>query len=266
MTTAQEKGASSWLTALPDTEHRFTPHKSAFRDALCLRYGWLPSHTSVNCDCGLQSSVKHALSCPKGGFPSLQHKKIRDITANKLTWSAIACASSHTCHQLRKSTSTEQPPTFRMVPALTSPPMDYGVADSGEPTLTSGYSTLMPSPITIPMPHLATESMKRKKKRAYKQRIQEIEHSSLTPLVMASTGGLGPAASLTYKPLATLMAVKRGPNVLYNPELAKMLGSIDLYALVGVRIFISSFTLPFDFVFIKSLRIIRTPTGAVQVY
>ena len=31
---SQEKGASSWLTALPIDKHGFTVHKSAFRDAL----------------------------------------------------------------------------------------------------------------------------------------------------------------------------------------------------------------------------------------
>ena len=35
---SQEKGASIWLTALPIENHAFTLHKSAFRDALCLRY------------------------------------------------------------------------------------------------------------------------------------------------------------------------------------------------------------------------------------
>jgi len=40
---AQERGASSWLTALPVQEHGFSLHKTAFRDALALRYGWLPS-------------------------------------------------------------------------------------------------------------------------------------------------------------------------------------------------------------------------------
>ena len=44
MDLAQEKGASSWLTALPIDEFGFTLHKSAFRDALALRYGWPPSH------------------------------------------------------------------------------------------------------------------------------------------------------------------------------------------------------------------------------
>ena len=85
MELAQEKGASSWLTALPVAEFWFTLHKSAFRDALCLRYGWLPSRTPFNCDCGTQFSVEHALSCPKGGFPSIRHNEIRDLTANLLS-------------------------------------------------------------------------------------------------------------------------------------------------------------------------------------
>ena len=39
---ACEKGASSWLCALPLQEHGFALHKSAFRDALDFRYGWSP--------------------------------------------------------------------------------------------------------------------------------------------------------------------------------------------------------------------------------
>ena len=46
------------------------------------------------------------------------------------------------------------------------------------------------------------------KKRSYEQRILEVEHSSFTPLVMSLTGGLGPAATATYKRLATLLAWK----------------------------------------------------------
>ena len=85
MALAQEKGASSWLTALPVSEFGFTLHKSAFRDALCLRYGWLPTRTPIYCDCGTHFSIEHALSCPKGGFPSIRHNEIRDITANLLS-------------------------------------------------------------------------------------------------------------------------------------------------------------------------------------
>ena len=39
MTLAQERGASSWLTALPLSGHGFSLSKADFRDALCLRYG-----------------------------------------------------------------------------------------------------------------------------------------------------------------------------------------------------------------------------------
>ena len=37
---AKEKGASSWLSVLPLDDHDFSLHKGAFRDAICLRYGW----------------------------------------------------------------------------------------------------------------------------------------------------------------------------------------------------------------------------------
>jgi len=30
-------------------------------------------------------SVEHALSCPRGGFPSIRHNEIRDVTADLLT-------------------------------------------------------------------------------------------------------------------------------------------------------------------------------------
>ncbi len=46
------------------------------------------------------------------------------------------------------------------------------------------------------------------KKRHYEQRIREVEHSSFTPLVFATTGGLGPAATAFYKRLASMLSDK----------------------------------------------------------
>ena len=82
---AQEKGASNWLTSLPIEEYGFCLHKGAFTDALALRYGWVPSRTPVNCVCGTSFSVEHVLSCSRGGFPSIRHNEIRDLTADLLT-------------------------------------------------------------------------------------------------------------------------------------------------------------------------------------
>ena len=81
---ASVKGASNWLTTLPLNEHGFALHKSAFQDALALRYGWPPLRTPTLCACGVSFSVDHVLSCPKGGLPSLRHNEIRDLTATLL--------------------------------------------------------------------------------------------------------------------------------------------------------------------------------------
>ena len=43
----------------------------------------------------------------------------------------------------------------------------------------------------------------------YEQRIREVEHGTFSPLVFSSTGGMGRAAVVTYKRLASLIAAKR---------------------------------------------------------
>ena len=82
---ASEKGASSWLSTLRIQEHGFCLHKGAFRDALCLRYGWKPSFLPSRCVCDKSFSVEHVLSCSYGGFSSIRHSEIRDITAHLMS-------------------------------------------------------------------------------------------------------------------------------------------------------------------------------------
>ena len=77
VTLASEKGASSWLSALPLRE--------SFHDALALCYVWLPSRMPSYCTCGGNFSIEHALSCPKGGFSSITHNEVCDLTATLLT-------------------------------------------------------------------------------------------------------------------------------------------------------------------------------------
>ena len=82
---AQEKGASTWLTALPIEEHGFALHKAAFKDSLSLRYGWPLQNSPSHCSCGQPFTVEHALTCKTGGFPAVRHNEVRDITATLLT-------------------------------------------------------------------------------------------------------------------------------------------------------------------------------------
>ena len=46
------------------------------------------------------------------------------------------------------------------------------------------------------------------KKRAYEQRIRDVEHGSFTPLIFSVTGGLGRIAITTYKRLASMLSSK----------------------------------------------------------
>jgi len=38
----------------------------------------------VNCECGAAFTIDHVLSCKKGGFISLLHNEVRNLTANLL--------------------------------------------------------------------------------------------------------------------------------------------------------------------------------------
>ena len=82
---AKERGASSWLSVLPLSEQGFHLHKGEFRDALCLCYGWTLSNTPRLCNCDKAFTIDHAMVCHMGGFPTIRHNEIRDLTASLLT-------------------------------------------------------------------------------------------------------------------------------------------------------------------------------------
>ena len=81
---AEEKGASSWLTALPLADFGFSLSKSDFRDALHLRYGWTPPRLPTACVCGQPFHVDHALSCSHGGYLGLRPNEVRDLLGEVL--------------------------------------------------------------------------------------------------------------------------------------------------------------------------------------
>ena len=208
MTLAQEKGASSWLTSLPIEEYSFALHKGAFHDALGLRYNWQPIRTPLSCCCGAKFSVEHVLSCPKGGFPSLRHNEIRDVTANFLT---EVCSNVSiepelqpiTGEALRGATSNSQPGARLDVAAngfwggrFQKTYLDVRVFNPFAPS--NSHSNLT----------ACYRKHELIQKRAYEQRIREIENASFTPLVLSATGGLAVEATVFYKRLASLLAMK----------------------------------------------------------
>ena len=75
---AIEKGASSWLSALPIKAIGYALNKQEFTDAICMRYGWRMKGIPIHCACGETNSVDHSLICKLGGYISMRHNSVRD--------------------------------------------------------------------------------------------------------------------------------------------------------------------------------------------
>ena len=108
MLLAQERGASSWLTALPPQYQGFNLHKGAFRDALAIRYGWELSQVPSSCVCGNAFTIDHAMICRHGGYPTLRHNEIRDLTASLLS---EVCSDVQTEPSLQPVAGERLPPS-----------------------------------------------------------------------------------------------------------------------------------------------------------
>ncbi len=204
---AEETGASSWLTALPLREYGFVLHKGAFRDAMALRYGWTPAGLPTTCVCGSRFSVEHALSCPRGAFPIIRHNEIRDLTASVLT---------EVCHDVKIEPDL-QPITHETMSAATANTSDGARLDISMNGFWGGRFEKTFVDVRVFNPYapsnrssIATcyRNHENQKKRAYDQRVRDVEHSTFTPLVMSATGGLARQAVVFYKRLASLLSSK----------------------------------------------------------
>jgi len=49
---------------------------------MLLRFSWQPVNLPQTCVCGKLFSVKHAFTYPCGGFPSILHNEIQDLTVS----------------------------------------------------------------------------------------------------------------------------------------------------------------------------------------
>ena len=61
------------------------------RDAICLLYEWRQPDLPSSSVCGKSYSIDHCLTCPYGGFPTLRHNGLGDLSATLLkeVWSNV---------------------------------------------------------------------------------------------------------------------------------------------------------------------------------
>ena len=75
--------------------------------------------------------------------------------------------------------------------------------------LTLGCLILLHAPILVSHCQRVTRY---KKRRAYDERIREVERACFSPLVFAATGGMGPSATTVFRKLASMLADKWSVN------------------------------------------------------
>ena len=204
----RERGSSIWLTALPLQQHGFTLHKGAFHDAIALRYGWNPSRMPTTCACGKKFTVEHAFSCAKGGFTFVRHNELRDLTATLLT---------EVAHDVKIEPEL-QPITNEGLQGASASSQDGARLDIVASGVWGGhfertfFDVRVFNPLASSNRQASMSDTFRRheaaKKRAYDQRIREVDHATFTPLVFSATGGLGSQADIFYKRLASLLSEK----------------------------------------------------------
>ena len=146
--------------------------------------------------------------CPCGGFPSIRHNELRDITAEYL---------SEVCNNVCIEPTLQQVTTerFRLRTANKEDGARLDVAAQsfwGRDRQQAFFDIRVFNPFAQSHRNTSLAQCYRKneqeKKRAYDDRVREIEHGSFTPLVFTTSGGMGPAATIVYKRLAAMMADK----------------------------------------------------------
>ena len=208
---AKEVGSSNWLSALPLADKGYVLSKREFWDSLCLRYSWTLPRLPSTCACGSRFNVSHAFSCKKGGFVSQRHNELRDLTGElleevcndvciepvlgELTGETLALRTANSSDEARLDISARGVWTKGQRAFFDVRVFDPLAQSYNGQTLDQAY-------------HLNEEE----KKRAYNERILQVENGTFTPLVFCAAGGMGPECSAFYKQLASLLADKRGQS------------------------------------------------------
>ena len=206
---SQEKGAGSWLTTVPTKSLGFSLNKQEFRDSICLRYGWRVPNTPSHCQCGKKNDGDHALQCPNGGYVIMRHNRLRDLEAELM-------------QEVCKDVKIEP----RLLPLANNEIVDGNVAENARPDV-SGVGVWAPMERTFLDIHVFHPNCKtyvgrevakvykekeQGKKKAYNERIIQVEKGTFTPVVFSTFGGMGEEANRYHKRLAVLISEKRHEN------------------------------------------------------
>ena len=208
----RESGSYNWLVALPIKEVGYDLNKEQFWDALRIRYNWELPRLPSDCACGSKFSFSHALSCKKGGFVSMRHNELRDITALLLKEVCPDVKKEPMLLEISNEKFNERSANTRRESRLDVSALGFWVP---------GQRVFFDVRVFDPnaQRYRNTEIKKcyhkneEEKKKAYNERVLQVENGTFTPLVFSATGGMGRECRMFFTRLSEMIAEKRNISV-----------------------------------------------------
>jgi len=207
METLNYKGVSNWLTVTPMKDQGFELSKQEFWDAIRIRYNWPIDRMPSTCACGSAFNVAHALSCKKGGFVSLRHNDVRDITVKMLEEVCVDVRKEPMLNELGNEDLPRHANTSREA-RLDISALNFWTAGQ-RAFLDVRVFNLFAQRYSKTKVENCFLSNEKEKKRQYGDRVLQAENGTFTPLVFAANGAMGRECIMFYKRLAEMIAEKR---------------------------------------------------------
>jgi hypothetical protein len=209
MELAQAKGGSALISTLPLDKLGFAFHgKRDFRDLLRMRYRKPLDRLPCICTCGAAFSLDHSQICKLGGFIHMRHNEGERLWA-------------YTCSKIFKDVEAEP-----ILEPLDDEKMYYKSAittdDARSDVRVRGfwgnkqnaffemrYFYPFASSYNSKSLDSCFKSIAQTRKREYEERIVRVDNGSFTPMIMTTTGSMGPQMQIAVKHAARLLATKR---------------------------------------------------------
>ena len=198
---SRDKGASSWLTAVPLVDQGLVLNKQEFRDSLRLRYNMPLSDLPSKCVCGEKYTVCHALSCKKGGFVAQRHDGVRNLLTSLI---GKVCTNVEVEPQLQPLDNER----FNLRTAVTSPEarLDFKAGGFWSRGVTAFFDVRVTHVNSKCNQGKETSTIfkeqEEEKKRKYQQKVLDVEMGTFTSLVFGTNSGMGADCNRFLKHLA----------------------------------------------------------------
>ena len=159
------------------------------------------------CVCGEKYTVRHALSCKKGGFVAQRHDGVRNLLTSLI---GKVCTNVEVEPQLQPLDNER----FNLRSAVTSPEarLDFKAGGFWSRGVTAFFAVRVTHVNSKYNQGKETSTIfkeqEEEKKRKYQQRVLDVEMGSFTPLVFGTNGGMGADCNCFLKRLAEKLSEK----------------------------------------------------------